>query len=322
MCNFNVNTRCYGFGGFVNNNGNKYYFSGPDNEESLVSMQNVTGKILGAIEAVKVVKKLGLKNLCIYYDYKDIEEWTVGNWKANGNGTINYQRFMNSPERTVNICFKKIKGYSGVEGNKITDMLARYPTGISITKKEKSLIAEWNVLRKNIMHKDIQEKIAEIRVLMLFALAIAGSIFIDYYREYPAFSGAISLFSLIIYALMFILEVVVLSKKQKRSQKILKKDESLKKENIFKLLNALSLITEQVHAGTPRTLTIEDTIKLDIKNHNNIKKKIKSRVRKKQRRREREVQRQLMQIEKKKKKLRKKIRQERIRQLMDDTKET
>lgn len=43
---------------------------------------------------------------------------------------------------------------------------------------------------------------------------------------------------------------------------------------------------------------------------------------KKQRRREREVQRQLMQIEKKKKKLRKKIRQERIRQLMDDTKET
>ena len=172
------------------------------------------------------------------------------------------------------------------------------------------------------MQKDIQEKIAEIRVLMLFALAIAGSIFIDYYREYPAFSGAISLFSLIIYVLMFILEVVVLSKKQKRSQKILKKDESLKKENIFKLLNALSLITEQVHAGTPRTLTIEDTIKLDIKNHNNIKKKIKSRVRKKQRRREREVQRQLMQIEKKKKKLRKKIRQERIRQLMDDTKET
>lgn len=121
---------------------------------------------------------------------------------------------------------------------------------------------------------------------------------------------------------MFMLEVAVLSKKQKRIQKILKKDESLKKESIFKLLNALSLITEQVHARTPRALTIEDTIKLDIKNHNNIEKKIKSRVRKKQRRREREVQRQLMKIEKKKKKLRKKIRQERIRQLMDDMKET
>ena len=65
---------------------------------------------------------------------------------------------------------------------------------------------------------------------MLFALAIAGPIFIKYYREYSAFSGAISLLSLIIYALMFILEVAVLSKKQKRSQKILKKDESLKKE--------------------------------------------------------------------------------------------
>lgn len=61
---------------------------------------------------------------------------------------------------------------------------------------------------------------------------------------------------------------------------------------------------------------------LFLKNHNNIEKKIKSRVRKKQRRREREVQRQLMQIEKKKKKLRKKIKKERIRQLMDDMKET
>ena len=38
------------------------------------------------------------------------------------------------------------------------------------------------------MHKDIREKIAEIGVLMLFALAIAGPIFIDYYREYSFLS--------------------------------------------------------------------------------------------------------------------------------------
>lgn len=38
------------------------------------------------------------------------------------------------------------------------------------------------------MHKDIQEKIGEIVVLMLFVLAIAGPISIDYYREYSFLS--------------------------------------------------------------------------------------------------------------------------------------
>ena len=38
------------------------------------------------------------------------------------------------------------------------------------------------------MHKDIREKIGEIGVLMLFALAIAGPIFIDYYRKYSFLS--------------------------------------------------------------------------------------------------------------------------------------
>ena len=38
------------------------------------------------------------------------------------------------------------------------------------------------------MHKNIREKIAEIWVLMLFALAIAGPIFIYYYREYSFLS--------------------------------------------------------------------------------------------------------------------------------------
>lgn len=142
MCNFNVNTRCYGFGGFVNNNGNKYYFSGLDNEESLVSMQNVTGEILGAIEAVKVAEKLVLKNLCIYYDYVGIEHWAVGDWKTNKEGTKFYKEFMNSPNRKIDIYFQKVKGHSGIEGNEIADMIARFSTGISTTQKEKALLAE------------------------------------------------------------------------------------------------------------------------------------------------------------------------------------
>lgn len=107
-----------------------------------------------------------------------------------------------------------------------------------------------------------------------------------------------------------------MSKKQKRSQKVLKNDKALKKESLSRFLNELSLLTEQMHAATPRTLTIKLVKRRDI-NHNNIKKKRKSRARKKQRRREREVQRQLMQIEKKKKKLRKKARQEKMRQLAE-----
>ena len=49
---------------------------------------------------------------------------------------------MNSPDRKIDIYFQKVKGHSGIEGNEIADMIARFSTGISTTQKEKSLLAE------------------------------------------------------------------------------------------------------------------------------------------------------------------------------------
>lgn len=106
-----------------------------------------------------------------------------------------------------------------------------------------------------------------------------------------------------------------MSKKQRKNEKIIKKQEKLHKEKLEYLVNMLDLMTK-----TRKKITVEDIHELKSQQIN--LRKNESKKRKNERRRQREIQRQLMQIEKKKKKLRKKIRQERIRQLMDDMKET
>lgn len=134
---------------FVKNKGKKilktdtkHYINGSDDDKELASMQSVAGEIFGAIAAVKKAEELGLKQLIILYDYVGIEHWAVGDWKTNKEGTKFYKEFMNSPDRKIDIYFQKVKGHSGIEGNEIADMIARFSTGISTTQKEKALLAE------------------------------------------------------------------------------------------------------------------------------------------------------------------------------------
>lgn len=139
---FNTKTRVFGYGGFVEVDGTKHYINGSDDDKELASMQSVAGEIFGAIAAVKKAEELGLKQLIILYDYVGIEHWAVGDWKTNKEGTKFYKEFMNSPDRKIDIYFQKVKGHSGIEGNEIADMIARFSTGISTTQKEKALLAE------------------------------------------------------------------------------------------------------------------------------------------------------------------------------------
>lgn len=139
---FNIKTRVFGYGGFVEVEGTKHYVIGSDDDKELASMQNVAGEIFGAIAAVKKAEELGLKQLIILYDYAGVEHWAVGDWKTNKDGTKYYKEFMNSPDRKIDIYFQKVKGHSGIEGNEIADIIARFSTGISTTKKEKALLAE------------------------------------------------------------------------------------------------------------------------------------------------------------------------------------
>ncbi|MGO1580409.1 MAG: ribonuclease H1 domain-containing protein [Peptoniphilaceae bacterium] len=89
------------------------------------TMRNVSGEIKGAMYAMQRAIELGKKKLYIHYDYAGIENWALGNWKANKEGTKEYRDFYSSINDKLEVVFIKVKAHSGVKYNEIVDKLAK-----------------------------------------------------------------------------------------------------------------------------------------------------------------------------------------------------
>ncbi|RVU55574.1 viroplasmin family protein [Anaerosphaera multitolerans] len=94
-----------------------------NNEDA--TMRNVSGEIEGAMYAMKRAVELGKKVLYLHYDYFGIENWALGNWKANKEGTIKYRDFYREISKNLKVIFIKVKAHSGVEYNEVVDKLAK-----------------------------------------------------------------------------------------------------------------------------------------------------------------------------------------------------
>lgn len=129
---YNSVTNVYGYGGFLISAGQKYLLQGSGDDEEMASMHNVAGEILGSMAAVEKALELGLQQIDIYYDYAGIEQWATGAWKRNKTGTIAYYDFMQSVKEQIEVCFVKVKGHSGVDGNEEADKLAKQAAGIDV----------------------------------------------------------------------------------------------------------------------------------------------------------------------------------------------
>ena len=120
----NISDKKYGFGIVGIDHGIVLFEAyGTGQEDGMRTMRNVAGEILGAMEAVKYAKRHGYKLVKIYYDYKGIEMWVTGGYKAKNPYTQYYREFMNS--QGIEIEFYKVKSHTGVEFNERADELAK-----------------------------------------------------------------------------------------------------------------------------------------------------------------------------------------------------
>lgn len=128
---YNINTKEYAFGAVLLWNGEEKTFNKKFPSDSLASMRNVAGEIKGAEFAMAYSKEAGFSEISIYYDYTGIENWALGNWKANLEGTKSYVAAYREISKVLKVNFEKVKGHSGDKYNDLADKLAKGALGIN-----------------------------------------------------------------------------------------------------------------------------------------------------------------------------------------------
>ena len=123
---FNVETGIYSFGCvFLPEDGTVRVLSGSGNDPENAKQRNVTGEMLGAMNAVLCAIKSGYKAIEIYYDYQGIECWVTGAWKSKNDLTRSYSMAMRGWMSHIDIRFHKVEAHTGDKYNELADKMAK-----------------------------------------------------------------------------------------------------------------------------------------------------------------------------------------------------
>ena len=107
-----------------------YQFKRKFGPDEYSSSRNVSGEIRGAAFIIQYAIKLGIKELDLYYDYRGIEEFYTGAYKASKDLSLLYQDFANKAKKQIKINFHKVKSHTNNKYNDMVDSLAKEALGI------------------------------------------------------------------------------------------------------------------------------------------------------------------------------------------------
>lgn len=128
---YNRNKNIIGWGIVVVDEGKKLFeTNGSITDPSLTSMYQVPGEVMATVEAVSYCIDNNIKDMCIYYDYKGIEDWVTGAWRAKNSFTKSYVEYMSLASRVINFSFVKVKSHSGDYFNDCADRLSKVACGV------------------------------------------------------------------------------------------------------------------------------------------------------------------------------------------------
>ncbi|OVE73937.1 hypothetical protein BVX94_02360 [bacterium B17] len=117
--------------------------------EEAGTTRQVAGELKATIEALEWCKSKNIQQVCIFYDYKGIEDWATGTWKAKNAVTQQYAQYISSLD--VNIQWVKVESHTGDRWNEYADKLAKKGAGTSSNApKQQDLYGVFDDLTKRI----------------------------------------------------------------------------------------------------------------------------------------------------------------------------
>ena len=123
---FNTVKNNFSYGFVVVNNDNVVYEDkGIGYDIDAVALRNVSGEVLGSLNAIRYAIENGFKKVNIYFDYQGIQSWAIGTWKRNNRITQDYHSQIQEMKKEIHINFIKVKGHSGDRFNDRADYLAK-----------------------------------------------------------------------------------------------------------------------------------------------------------------------------------------------------
>lgn len=127
---YNITTKEFSYGIVMLEDVRESYYNEKFQDPELSEQRNVAGEVYGAMKAMEMGLMAKKKKIYIFFDYKGIRAWALGEWKRNIKLTQDYKAYYDSIKNDIEVEFVKVKAHSNDKYNDMADRLAKDALGI------------------------------------------------------------------------------------------------------------------------------------------------------------------------------------------------